>query len=110
TSFRCSDKFVTALTETLKVFPRKILLRVHGVGVDEFVDRERELVFLEILGSFNIGPSVLALFQNGRIDNFCRPPPSKTQPGNFATNWSFNGPTSFKGFYTFNGEGQANDN
>jgi len=62
--------FVTALTETSKVFPRKILLRVHGVGVDEFVDRERELVFLEMLGSFNIGPSVLALFQNGRIEQF----------------------------------------
>ena len=30
----------------------------------------RELVFLEMLGSFNIGPSVLALFQNGRIEQF----------------------------------------
>ncbi|CAG8617613.1 5098_t:CDS:2, partial [Paraglomus occultum] len=49
--------------ETPKASPRKILSR-DGVGVDQFVDRERELAFLEMLGSLNIGPSILALFQN----------------------------------------------
>ncbi|CAG8487598.1 8420_t:CDS:2 [Paraglomus occultum] len=67
--------FVTALTETPKASPRKILLRVYGTGADQVIDRERELKFLEMLGSLNIGPSILALFQNGRVEQFL---PSRT--------------------------------
>ncbi|ORX44937.1 kinase-like protein [Hesseltinella vesiculosa] len=46
------------------------LLRVYGVGADDFIDREKELMWLERLGRLNLGPRLLAIFGNGRFEEY----------------------------------------
>ncbi|KAI8060138.1 kinase-like domain-containing protein [Gongronella butleri] len=46
------------------------LLRVYGIGADEFIDREKELMWLERLGRLHMGPRLLAVFGNGRFEEY----------------------------------------
>ncbi|KAI9284543.1 kinase-like domain-containing protein [Umbelopsis sp. AD052] len=48
----------------------KILLRIYGVGVDEILHRDREIVWLKLLSQMNIGPQLLGTFANGRLEQF----------------------------------------
>ncbi|KAI8340937.1 kinase-like domain-containing protein [Chlamydoabsidia padenii] len=49
---------------------KRRLLRVYGVGVDQLVDREKELAWLARLGRLNLGPRLLAIFGNGRFEEY----------------------------------------
>lgn len=49
---------------------RRLLFRVYGNGVDQFIDRENELAWLARLSSLNIGPSLLGVFGNGRFEQY----------------------------------------
>ncbi|KAJ1675728.1 hypothetical protein EV182_000697 [Spiromyces aspiralis] len=48
----------------------KYLLRVYGIGVDEFLIRNQELYWLRQLSELNIGPHPYAIFGNGRIEEY----------------------------------------
>lgn len=47
-----------------------LLLRVYGKNLDSIIDRERELNVLVRLSQKNIGPKLLGIFSNGRIEQF----------------------------------------
>lgn len=49
---------------------KRRLLRVYGIGVDQLVDREKELAWLARLGRLNLGPRLLAIFGNGRFEEY----------------------------------------
>ncbi|KAI8089878.1 kinase-like domain-containing protein [Halteromyces radiatus] len=49
---------------------KRRLLRVYGVGVDQLIDREKELAWLARLGRLNLGPRLLAIFGNGRFEEY----------------------------------------
>ncbi|KAJ1915181.1 hypothetical protein H4219_004452 [Mycoemilia scoparia] len=46
------------------------LLRVYGIGVDEFLVRNKELYWLRKLSELNIGPSLYSIYTNGRIEEY----------------------------------------
>ncbi|CAO3609509.1 unnamed protein product [Cunninghamella echinulata] len=48
------------------------LLRVYGIGVDQFIDREKELAWLARLGRLNLGPRLLGIFGNGRFEEYVK--------------------------------------
>jgi choline/ethanolamine kinase len=48
----------------------RILLRIYGVGVDEILHRDREIVWLKLLSQMNIGPQLLGTFANGRLEQY----------------------------------------
>lgn len=50
--------------------PRKVLLRVYGVGLDALFSREKELQWLKNLSTMDIGPSLLGIFKNGRFEQY----------------------------------------
>ncbi|KAG0036518.1 hypothetical protein BGZ82_004117 [Podila clonocystis] len=50
--------------------PRKVLLRVYGVGLESLVSRDRELHWLQNLSTMDIGPSLLGIFKNGRFEEY----------------------------------------
>ncbi|KAF9142569.1 hypothetical protein BG015_000751 [Linnemannia schmuckeri] len=50
--------------------PRKILLRVYGIGLDALFSRENELHWLQNLATMDIGPSLLGIFKNGRFEQY----------------------------------------
>ncbi|KAF9899161.1 hypothetical protein EC991_009398 [Linnemannia zychae] len=50
--------------------PRKVLLRVYGVGLDALFSREKELHWLQNLSTMDIGPSLLGIFKNGRFEQY----------------------------------------
>ncbi|KAG0297123.1 hypothetical protein BGZ96_007674 [Linnemannia gamsii] len=50
--------------------PRKVLLRVYGVGLDALFSREKELHWLKNLSTMDIGPSLLGIFKNGRFEQY----------------------------------------
>ncbi|OMJ18063.1 putative choline kinase 2 [Smittium culicis] len=52
------------------LLPSKYLLRVYGVGVDEMLDRSKELFWLNFLGILGIGARILGLFSNGRLEEY----------------------------------------
>ncbi|KAK9765601.1 hypothetical protein K7432_005922, partial [Basidiobolus ranarum] len=49
---------------------QKILLRVYGEGVDQLFTRDKELRWLSRLSSLGIGPKLLGLFRNGRLEEY----------------------------------------
>lgn len=50
--------------------PEKLLLRVYGPHVENLIDREVELDVLARLYRRHIGPKLLGIFQNGRLEKF----------------------------------------
>ncbi|KAF9354046.1 hypothetical protein BGX26_008199 [Mortierella sp. AD094] len=50
--------------------PRKVLLRVYGVGLESLFSREKELQWLRNLSTMDIGPSLLGIFKNGRFEQY----------------------------------------
>ncbi|KAF8924880.1 kinase-like domain-containing protein [Dissophora ornata] len=50
--------------------PRKVLLRVYGVGLESLISREEELQWLQNLSTMQIGPSLLGIFKNGRFEEY----------------------------------------
>ncbi|KAI0244228.1 hypothetical protein L0F63_006644, partial [Massospora cicadina] len=50
--------------------PKKLLLRVYGIGAEQFVDRNNEIAWLSKLSTCNVGPTLLGIFGNGRIEEF----------------------------------------
>ncbi|KAI8342528.1 kinase-like domain-containing protein [Chlamydoabsidia padenii] len=49
---------------------KRLLLRVYGVGVDQLIDREKELAWLARLGRLHLGPRLLGIFGNGRLEEY----------------------------------------
>ncbi|KAK9729334.1 hypothetical protein K7432_000377 [Basidiobolus ranarum] len=49
---------------------QKVLLRIYGEGVDQLFVREKELCWLSRLSSLGIGPKMLGLFRNGRLEEY----------------------------------------
>jgi thiamine kinase-like enzyme len=43
---------------------------VYGVGVDQLIDREKELAWLARLGRLGLGPRLLGIFGNGRLEEY----------------------------------------
>ncbi|KAF8937845.1 hypothetical protein BGZ58_002053 [Dissophora ornata] len=50
--------------------PRKVLLRVYGVGLETMFSRSKELQWLHNLSTMDIGPSLLGIFKNGRFEQY----------------------------------------
>lgn len=51
------------------IFP-SILLRIYGPSTDSIIDRDYELKILTKLSKKNIGPKLLGIFKNGRLEQF----------------------------------------
>ncbi|KAI4332921.1 hypothetical protein L6164_017791 [Bauhinia variegata] len=51
---------------------RKVLVRIYGVGVDVFFDRDDEIRTCEFMSKNGQGPRLLGRFANGRIEEFIR--------------------------------------
>ncbi|KAF9112456.1 hypothetical protein BGX27_003378 [Mortierella sp. AM989] len=54
----------------LTTSPRKVLLRVYGVGLESLISRNEELYWLRNLSTMGIGPSLLGIFKNGRFEEY----------------------------------------
>ncbi|KAF9329343.1 hypothetical protein BG006_007559 [Podila minutissima] len=50
--------------------PRKVLLRVYGIGLESLFSRSNELHWLHNLSMMDIGPSLLGIFKNGRFEQY----------------------------------------
>ncbi|KAF9981435.1 hypothetical protein BGZ75_007288 [Mortierella antarctica] len=50
--------------------PRKVLLRVYGIGLEALFSRSKELHWLHNLSTMDIGPSLLGIFKNGRFEQY----------------------------------------
>ncbi|KAG0216499.1 hypothetical protein BGX28_000013 [Mortierella sp. GBA30] len=50
--------------------PRKVLLRVYGIGLESLFSRSKELHWLHNLSTMDIGPSLLGIFKNGRFEQY----------------------------------------
>ncbi|KAI8139558.1 kinase-like domain-containing protein [Fennellomyces sp. T-0311] len=48
----------------------KLLLRVYGIGCEQLIDRESELRWLSRLSKLNLCPKLLAIFGNGRFEEY----------------------------------------
>ncbi|KAF9359195.1 hypothetical protein BGX26_012894 [Mortierella sp. AD094] len=68
TSSAFLDKDSDELVLTTK--PRKVLLRVYGVGLESLISRNEELHWLRNLSTMEIGPSLLGIFKNGRFEEY----------------------------------------
>ncbi|KAG0050954.1 hypothetical protein BGZ83_004247 [Gryganskiella cystojenkinii] len=53
-----------------ETLPRKILLRVYGIGLESLFSREKELHWLQNLSTMDIGPSLMGIFKNGRFEQY----------------------------------------
>ncbi|KAJ3036092.1 hypothetical protein HDV00_003068 [Rhizophlyctis rosea] len=63
--------FIVSLVPSLdKTEPKRVLLRVYGTGVEEFIEREHELVWMSRLSDMGVGPKLLGVFANGRFEEF----------------------------------------
>ncbi|RKP08642.1 kinase-like domain-containing protein [Thamnocephalis sphaerospora] len=51
---------------------RRVLLRVYGDGVDQLFSRAKELDWLRKLSAVGLGPRLLAVFGNGRLEEYLR--------------------------------------
>ena len=51
-------------------FPRKVLVRVYGEGVEVFFNREDEIRTFEYISRHGQGPLLLGRFGEGRIEEF----------------------------------------
>ncbi|KAF8983538.1 hypothetical protein BGZ46_010046 [Entomortierella lignicola] len=56
--------------QVLMTKPRKVLLRVYGVGLESLISRNDELQWLRNLSGMDIGPSLLGIFKNGRFEEY----------------------------------------
>ncbi|KAF9182356.1 hypothetical protein BGZ51_002055 [Haplosporangium sp. Z 767] len=54
----------------LKTEPRKVLMRVYGIGLEALISRNDELHWLQNLSTMQIGPSLLGIFKNGRFEEY----------------------------------------
>ncbi|KAF9285765.1 hypothetical protein BGZ88_009405 [Linnemannia elongata] len=54
----------------LSAKPRKVLLRVYGIGLESLISRNDELKWLQNLSTMQIGPSLLGIFKNGRFEEY----------------------------------------
>ncbi|KAI9298580.1 kinase-like protein [Neoconidiobolus thromboides FSU 785] len=50
--------------------PNKVLLRIYGVGVETFIEREKEITWLSKLSICKVGPRLLGTFHNGRLEEY----------------------------------------
>ncbi|KAG9326403.1 hypothetical protein KVV02_008023 [Mortierella alpina] len=50
--------------------PRKVLLRIYGIGLESLISRDNELHWLRNLSTMDIGPSLLGIFKNGRFEQY----------------------------------------
>ncbi|KAF9191302.1 hypothetical protein BGZ51_007480 [Haplosporangium sp. Z 767] len=50
--------------------PRKVLMRVYGIGLEALFSRSNELHWLHNLSTMDIGPSLLGTFKNGRFEQY----------------------------------------
>ncbi|KAF9989940.1 hypothetical protein BGZ75_004328 [Mortierella antarctica] len=50
--------------------PRKVLLRIYGIGLESLISRDSELHWLRNLSTMDIGPSLLGIFKNGRFEQY----------------------------------------
>ncbi|KAG0219980.1 hypothetical protein BGX33_010555 [Mortierella sp. NVP41] len=50
--------------------PRRVLLRVYGIGLESLISRNDELKWLQNLSTMEIGPSLLGIFKNGRFEEY----------------------------------------
>ncbi|KAG2222828.1 hypothetical protein INT45_000443 [Circinella minor] len=48
----------------------KLLLRVYGLGCEDFIDRKSELQWLARLSKLKLSPRLLAIFGNGRFEEY----------------------------------------
>ncbi|KAG1470693.1 hypothetical protein G6F56_002531 [Rhizopus delemar] len=67
------DRVSGAMTNAVyfvTVGSQRMLLRVYGVGCEQILDRDKELAWLSRLCQLNIGPGLLATFENGRIEEY----------------------------------------
>ncbi|KAG6523805.1 probable choline kinase 2 [Zingiber officinale] len=51
-------------------YPRKVIVRLYGEGVDVFFDRNEEIRTFEFMSRHGQGPRLLDRFSNGRIEEF----------------------------------------
>lgn len=49
---------------------RRVLLRVYGQGMDQFIHRDREIYWLRKLSDNGYGPKLLGTFSNGRFEEY----------------------------------------
>ncbi|CAN8239371.1 unnamed protein product [Cochlearia groenlandica] len=49
---------------------RRVLVRIYGVGVDLFFNREDEIKTFECMSHHGYGPKLLGRFQDGRLEEF----------------------------------------
>ncbi|KAI9140438.1 kinase-like domain-containing protein [Paraphysoderma sedebokerense] len=49
---------------------RRLLLRVYGVGTEQYFHREREIFWLDRLSKTGYGPKLLGVFTNGRFEEY----------------------------------------
>ena len=61
---------VSSMPSAAQSSSKKVLLRVYGTGVEEFIEREHELVWMSRLSDMNVGPKLLGVFANGRFEEF----------------------------------------
>ncbi|CAN1344836.1 Probable choline kinase 2 [Linum perenne] len=59
-------------TKTTSELSRKVVVRIYGVGVEVFFDKEDEIRTFEFMSKQGHGPRLLGRFQNGRIEEFIR--------------------------------------
>lgn len=68
------ERISGALSNSIyKVTCRKLpplLLRIYGAGGESIIDREKELHTLLKLSKLNIGPKLIGIFLNGRLEQF----------------------------------------
>ncbi|KDP40567.1 hypothetical protein JCGZ_24566 [Jatropha curcas] len=55
-----------------KEISRKVVVRIYGVGVEVFFDRDDEIRTFEFMSKQGQGPRLLGRFLNGRIEEFIR--------------------------------------
>ncbi|KAG0164679.1 hypothetical protein DFQ28_009585 [Apophysomyces sp. BC1034] len=68
--FRVSGALTNAVFFVTSEKKQRVLLRVYGIGCDQIVDREKELVWLSRLSSQSLCPNLLAIFGNGRFEEY----------------------------------------
>lgn len=71
---------------------RRLLVRVYGVGMDQFIHRDREIYWLRKLSDTGYGPKLLGTFANGRFEEYL-----DAQP---CTKWDLRQPTISKAIAT----------
>ncbi|KAI9190220.1 hypothetical protein H9P43_001653 [Blastocladiella emersonii ATCC 22665] len=69
-SLRLATSSSYPLPRTNSCVPRRLLLRVYGVGMENYIKRDREIYWLRKLSETGYGPRLLATFANGRFEEY----------------------------------------